>query len=1047
MTNPKVFEFAKEVGMTPLALMDKIREWQLPVKSHMAELDLATVDLIRAKLNEAANPGSGTAEKKTVAKKKASTTASKSTPPKAITKPTITKAGAKTVAANTTASAEESAAVSKPSGSVVRRKKIGEESLASESGEAAVEGKAKIIARPEAKPVPEEKSEPTPVKEKPIIPNVTMVKASKAVPSVNVEEKTVPNMEVKEVNKEPVSVSPKSITNKVAATAESETAVSKVASSESVSSAASVSTPTTTPSPASAAVAPTAGPAVVARKKEVAIGQSGVASSAAPKRNIIGRMDLSRVQSPTSGSGGGAPRGEGRPGGFGGPNRDSRDGGGRPGFGAGGGGPRGPGSGFQGNRPGGGGFGSAGGRPSGNLRTGFVAAPQVIPDIPVENDFSRRKDDKKRTKIGASQLSEGGANSRTQEEEEQQHFDAAEFRKREMVFQPKKKKGMLNRPAMQTQITTPKASKRIVEVYKTMKVSELGQVMGIKSTELIKVLMKNGVMATLNTDLDFDTIALIVPDLGFEAVNSFKTADEILVDTAFGDLKAEQVIRPPVVTVMGHVDHGKTSLLDAIRNANVAAGEAGGITQHIGAYQVRLDEGKIVTFLDTPGHEAFTAMRARGANVTDIAIIVVAADDGAMPQTVEAISHAKAANVPIIVAVNKIDKPGANPDKIKQQLTEYELVPEEWGGSTIFVNVSALKKTGIKELLEQILLVAEVGELKSNPKRSGTGTVIESKLEKGRGNVATILVQDGTIEVGQHIVAGSITGKIKSLTNDRGERVNSAGPSTPVEILGLDGIPQAGDKFDIVKDEKTAQEVAGVRKEQSEKAISNKKITLEEIFSKVSKGDVKELAIVLKTDVAGSLEAIQGMFAKLATAEVKLKIVHSAVGGISESDVLLASTAKGIIVGFNVRPDGGATAASKRMGVEIRSYTIVYEMIDEIKKAMAGMLAPTIVEKVMGQAEVRNTFTVPKIGTIAGCFVLDGKIQRSNNVRLLREGKIIYTGKIGSLKRFKDDAREVASGFECGIGIENFNDIKVGDVIEAFIKEEIARELTPLVEA
>jgi translation initiation factor IF-2 len=364
------------------------------------------------------------------------------------------------------------------------------------------------------------------------------------------------------------------------------------------------------------------------------------------------------------------------------------------------------------------------------------------------------------------------------------------------------------------------------------------------------------------------------------------------------------------------------------------------------------------------------------------------------------------------------------------------------------VNVSALKKTGIKELLEQILLVAEVAELKANPKRSGTGTVIESRLEKGRGNMATILVQDGTIEVGQHIVAGAVVGKIKSLMNDRGERVTSAGPSMPVEVLGLDGIPQAGDKFDIVKDEKTAAEVAQVRKDQAMQAmVSSKKITLEEIFSKVTKGDVKELAIILKTDVAGSLEAIQNMFSKLSTAEVKLKIVHSAVGGVTESDVLLASTAKGIIVGFNVRPDGGATAAAKRLGVDVRCYSIVYEMIDEIKKAMAGMLAPTIVEKVMGRAEVRNTFSVPKIGTIGGCFVQDGKIQRSNGVRLIRDGKVVYEGKIGSLKRFKDDAREVATGFECGIGIENFNDLKVGDIIEAFIKEEVARELTPVVEA
>jgi len=493
---------------------------------------------------------------------------------------------------------------------------------------------------------------------------------------------------------------------------------------------------------------------------------------------------------------------------------------------------------------------------------------------------------------------------------------------------------------------------------------------------------------------------------------------------------------------MGHVDHGKTSLLDSIRSAKVAQGEAGGITQHIGAYQVALDDGYKITFLDTPGHEAFTAMRARGANVTDIAVIVVAADDGVMPQTAEAISHAKAAGVPMIVAVNKMDKPGANPDRVKQQLTEYEVVPEEWGGTTIFVPVSALKKTGINELLEQIKLVAEVAELKANPKRSGTGTVIEARLEKGRGPVASILVKDGTVRVGQHIVAGTVVGRVRSLTNDRGERVDEAGPGVSVEVLGLDAVPVAGDMFDIVKDESTAEKAALIRKEKADKAKQvTGKISLEEIFAKVKTGDVKELAVVLKADVHGSLEALQGMFSKLGTPEVKVKIIHSAVGGITESDVLLASTAKGLIIGFNVRPDGNATNQSKRLGIEIRTYSIVYELIDDMKKAMAGLLAPTVVEKVMGRAEVRNTFTVPKIGTIAGCFVVDGKISRSNMARLIRDGKIVYEGKIGSLKRFKDDAREVATGFECGIGIENFNDVKVGDVIEAFSKEEIARSL------
>jgi translation initiation factor IF-2 len=436
-------------------------------------------------------------------------------------------------------------------------------------------------------------------------------------------------------------------------------------------------------------------------------------------------------------------------------------------------------------------------------------------------------------------------------------------------------------------------------------------------------------------------------------------------------------------------------------------------------------------------------MRARGANVTDIAVIVVAADDGLMPQTAEAINHAKAANVPIIVAINKMDKPSANPERIKQQLTELELVPEEWGGTTIYCPVSAIKKEGIKELLEQINLTAEILELKANPKRSGTGTVIESRLEKGRGPVATILVKDGTVSVGQDIVAGLQRGRIKSLMNDKGERVASVGPGFPVEILGLEGVPAAGDTFDVVKDDDMAEQVINVRKDKIEKAAQpHSKMSLDDLFSKVSKGNLLELPVILKTDVAGSLEAIQGMFKKLDSVEVKIKVIHAAVGGINESDVLLASTSKGIIIGFNVKPDNGALSVSKRMNVEIKTYSIVYELVDDLRKAMTGLLAPDVVEKVMGRAEVRNVFNVMKLGTIAGCSVQDGKVQRNNNVRLIRDGKVVYTGKVGSLKRFKDDAKEVVAGFECGIGIENYNDIKVGDIMETFVKEEIARTLT-----
>lgn len=959
MSNPKVFEFAKEVGMTPLALMDKIREWQLPVKSHMAELEPNMLEAIKARLSEATRPSESTAEKKPAARKKVTTgtpAAPKATAKTSVAKPVTAKTAAKA------AVIAESAPGPKAAGTVVRRKvKTVEDSAPDVAEHEEVELKEPLV-----------------------------VEAPKAARPVEVTTKV-------EAKEQPML-------------AKVETAAPMMAKASPVA-----------PAPAAVAAAPVVveepvpvkqGPAPAARKKEVSIGQSGVASQVAPKRNIIGRMDLSRVQQQA-------------------PQRSQG------GFDRGGGGPGGPRSG-----PGAGNTGS-GFRSKGNLRTGFVqAAPPPIPEFDANADaFGRRKDEKRRNKVGG--FTTEVATVKPPEEEENQHFDAAEFRKREMVFQPKKKKGMLARPSMQTQITTPKASKRIVKVNNTMKVGDLAMAMGVKAPELIKKLMKDGVMAAINTDLDFDTISLIVGEFGFEAVNEFKTAEEIISEQTLPTDASESVTRPPVVTIMGHVDHGKTSLLDAIRNANVAAGEAGGITQHIGAYQVKTESGHLITFLDTPGHEAFTAMRTRGANVTDIVVIVVAADDGVMPQTAESISHAKAAGVPMIVAINKMDKPGANPERIKQQLTEYEVVPEEWGGTTIFVPVSAVKKTGIKELLEQIHLLAEVGEFKANPNKLGTGSVIEARLEKGRGNVATILVKEGTVKVGQFIVAGVVAGRVKSLTNDKGERVQEAGPGTPVEVLGLDGTPQAGDRFDIVKDESVIEDVVRVRKEQIDKANSTAtKVSLEDIFSKVKQGDVKELSVILKTDVSGSLEAVNGMFKKLSTPEVKLKVVHSAVGGITESDVLLAQTAKGIIVGFNTRPDGGANAAAKRLGVEIRSYTIVYELIDDIKKAMAGLLAPTIVEKVLGRAEVRNTFVVPKIGTIAGCFVSDGKVVRNSMARLVRDGKIVYEGKVSSLKRFKDDAREVAQGFECGIGIENFNDVKVGDTIESFVKEEVARELS-----
>ncbi|MFP5520004.1 MAG: translation initiation factor IF-2 [Bdellovibrionia bacterium] len=971
MSNPKVFEFAKEVGMTPLALMDKIREWQLPVKSHMAELQPEVLAQIKAKLAGGDAPAAEEAKPKKAATRK---TAAKKPAPAALP-------------ANATVAAPESEASTGAAKPTVVRRKTKESEVP--AAEVAAPKAAKVISRPKAEVV---ETAPAP----------------EVAPVVEHKEEAVVKVVAAPVAA-PIEEAPKKVQPKEEA-------------------------PVVESAPAPMPAAP-----VVARKKEVTVGGSGVASSStpasAPRRNIIGRMDLSRVSNPG--------RGERQEGGGDRPARQGFGGGGgdrpaRPSFGGGGAG-GGTGGGF--NRP-------SGGPSRGNLRAGFVAAAApVMPPVLGSEEDNRKKDfERKAKKLGSGAGAAGGTG---REQEELEEFNAVEFRKREMVFQPKKKKSLLDRAALKTQMTTPAAHKRVLKVNNTMKVSDAAMDMGLKAPQLIKALMKNGVMANMNTDLDFDTWALIVPEFGWEAQNVFKTADEVADEVAFGDLNAERVSRPPVVTIMGHVDHGKTSLLDAIRNANVAAGEAGGITQHIGAYSVRLDDGAYVTFLDTPGHEAFTAMRARGANATDVAVIVVAADDGMMPQTQEAISHAKAAGVPLIVAVNKIDKPGANPDRIKQQLTEMEIVPEEWGGNTIFAEVSALKRTGIKELLENIRLVAEMQDLKANPARSGTGIVIEAKLEKGKGPVATLLVKDGSVKVGQSIVVGTTKGRVRSLMNDRGERVQEVGPGFPVEVLGLDETPAAGDKFDIVKDEAAAEKISEIRKQAALAAATtpSQKLSLDEIFSKVKAGDVKELAIVLKADVHGSLEAVQGMIAKLSTSEVKARVIHTAVGGISESDVLLAHTAKGIVLGFNVRPDLGAQSKAKQLGVDIRTYSIVYELIDDMKKALSGLLTPDIVEEVIGRAEVRNTFNVPKIGTIAGCFVVDGKVQRNNSIRLIREGKIVYEGKIGSLKRFKDDAKEVATGYECGIGIENYNDVKVGDVMEAFIKKEVARELSASPEA
>ncbi len=590
----------------------------------------------------------------------------------------------------------------------------------------------------------------------------------------------------------------------------------------------------------------------------------------------------------------------------------------------------------------------------------------------------------------------------------------------------------------------PKELPEKITFYESLSVAELAKKIYREPSEIIKKLFGLGVMATINQELDKDAIELICADYGVEVEEEIRI-DRTDLETYFEEENQEineedYVERPPVVTIMGHVDHGKTTLLDSIRQTKVTAGEAGGITQHIGAYQVTEGDKKI-TFLDTPGHAAFTTMRARGAKVTDLTILVVAADDGVMPQTVEAINHAKAAEVPIIVAVNKMDKPTANPDRVMQELTEHGLVSEAWGGDTIFVPISALKGEGIDTLLEMVLLVAEVGELKANPKRLALGTVIEAQLDKGRGSVATLLVQDGTLEVGSPLVVGNAYGRVRAMVNDLGRRVKTAGPSTPVEITGLNEVPQAGDRFVVFEDEKTARAVGesrattAIQEQRSEK----QRITLDNLFEQMSQGEVKELNLIVKADVQGTVEAMAASLMKIDVEGVNVRIIHTGAGAITESDISLAAASNAIVIGFNVRPDVNAKRAAAEEGVDIRQHRVIYKVIEEIESAMKGLLDPEFEEKVIGQAEVRQTIKVSKVGTIAGSYVTEGKITRESGVRVIRDNVVIYEGQLDTLKRFKDDAKEVAKGYECGITIENYNDIKEGDVIEAFIMEEIKR--------
>ncbi len=579
-----------------------------------------------------------------------------------------------------------------------------------------------------------------------------------------------------------------------------------------------------------------------------------------------------------------------------------------------------------------------------------------------------------------------------------------------------------------------------VKIPEEITVSELASRMKKTATEVIKCLMKNGVMAAINQTIDFDTAEYVATEMGCKVEREITVTIEERLIEEHKDTAEELLTRAPVVVVMGHVDHGKTSTLDAIRKTSVTAGEAGGITQHIGAYTVDVN-GQMITFLDTPGHAAFTSMRARGAKSTDIAILVVAADDGIMPQTVESINHAKAANVPIIVAINKMDKPTANPEKIKEQLTKYELIPEEWGGDTIIVPISAKTGMGLNDLLEMVLLTAEVQELKANPNRRAKGTVIEARLDKTRGPIATLLVQNGTLNQGDIVIAGTAVGRVRVMTNDKGRSVKTAGPSIPVEITGLAEVPTPGDEFNAVTDERMARELVEQRKQAIKDAAANamSKVTLDNLFARMQEGEMKELSLIVKADVQGSAEAVKSSLEKISNEEVRVKVIHTGVGAINESDILLASTAGAIIVGFNVRPDAGAQASAQRTAVDMRFYRVIYDAIDEIESAMKGMLAPKYEEAVIGHAEVRLTYKVSAVGMVCGCMVKDGKITRDALVRVLRDNIVIHEGEVGSLQRFKDAVKEVSAGYECGMSIKNFNDLREGDIFECFVMQEVKR--------
>lgn len=686
-------------------------------------------------------------------------------------------------------------------------------------------------------------------------------------------------------------------------------------------------------------------------------------------------------------------------------------------------------------------------RPARPAPAGAARGKEVAPQIVVPFDGGPAPDKEvrggkkgKKSKSGGydkdKEVADGGKGRRGRREVYEPDHDDRRARRGKKSPKVQKK----------TEVTLSKAIKRIIRISDVITVGELAKRMGVKSKDLITELMRQGQMVTINHPLDYETAAILASEFNYEVENvafdeeHVLTDDAVITDESGSDEGA--IPRPPVVTIMGHVDHGKTSLLDAIRATNVTSGEAGGITQHIGAYDVTVN-GRKITFLDTPGHEAFTSMRARGAKVTDIVVLVVAADDGVMPQTKEAINHSKAAGVPIIVAINKMDKPDANPDRVKQELTEFEMVPEDWGGDTIFVEVSAKTTANLDSLLEMILLQAEVLELKANPHKRAKGAIVEARLDRGRGPVATVLVEEGTLRIGDPIVSGLHYGRVRTMTNDRGDRLEEAGPSCPVEVTGLSGTPVAGDTFHAVESEKVAKDVAThrQRKIREQELATTSKISLEQLYARLQQGEVQELKVIIKADVQGSVEAVRDSLLKLSTDACRLVVIHTAVGGINESDVSLASASDAIILGFNVRAEAKAAAFAEEEGVDIRFYNVIYDAVNDIRDAMEGLLAPTLREKALGKVEVRETYHVSKVGTIAGCYVTDGKVLRNSQVRLIRDHVVIWEGKLASLKRFKDDAREVQSGYECGLSLETYNDVKVGDIIEVFEMEEVKTSL------